>query len=138
MPTVTDLSVGMRSVTTRIPLSSASLRYKRLPGCLVFAACAGGRRHRFFPAQTYLPLSVNFQDLHENLIALRDFIGNGFNAVMRQLGNVDEAVGSRQDLDECAEVHDLAHRPKIGLADLHLFYNSIHHLLCLLERGTVH
>ena len=45
MPTVTDLSVGIRSVTTRTPLSSTSLRYKMLT-----RTSGLWSRHRWEPA----------------------------------------------------------------------------------------
>src|SRR6478735_7543635 len=138
MPTVTDLSVGMRSVTTRMPLSSTSLRYKMLPGRLVFGARAGGSRHGFLATEPYLSLTVDFQHLHEDLISLRHFIGHRFDAVMRQLGNMDEPVGSRQHLHECPEVHNFPYGAEIGLADFHLFNDPVDHFLRFFQRGVVH
>ena len=40
---------------------------------------------------------------------------------MRQLGDVDEPVGSRKHFHECAEIHDFPYGAEIGLADFDLF-----------------
>src|ERR1700744_5386393 len=56
--------------------------------------------------------------LDEDLIALAELVLDLFHAVLRDLGDVQEAVGAGEDFDEGAELgetHDLA---EVGLADL--------------------
>ena len=55
------------------------------------------------------PLGVDLDDLHVHDIALRDDLARVLDVVLRELGDVNEALDARHDLDEGAERHDLRH-----------------------------
>ena len=58
--------------------------------------------------------------------------------MMRQLRNVHQSVRPRQDFDERAKIHDLAHGPQVHLADLDFLRETTDHLLRLIGRRFIH
>ena len=57
--------------------------------------------------------------------------------MVRQLRDVHQSIGSRQDLDKRAEVHDLPNRTHVDLPNLDFFGNPTDHFFGLLGRGSV-
>src|SRR5207244_13009784 len=71
-----------------------------------------------FPAQPDLSGWVDVDDLHEELFALLQLVAHILHAMRRDLGDVEEAVGAGQYLDERAEVGDALNLSKVGLVQL--------------------
>ena len=71
-----------------------------------------------FPAQTDLAGRVDVDHLHEELFAFLQLVAHVLHAVVRDLGDVEQAVGARHDLDERAEIGDALHLAHVGLVEL--------------------
>src|SRR5581483_3109843 len=63
-------------------------------------------------------VAFNGEDLDEDLIALAEFVLDILDAVLGDLGDVEQAVGAGEDLDEGAELGQADHLAEVGLADL--------------------
>ena len=57
--------------------------------------------------------------------------------MVRQLRDMHQPIGSRQNLDKRPEVHDLPNRAHVDLPDFDFFGNPADHFLGLLGRGSV-
>ena len=64
--------------------------------------------------------AINLEDLHRNLVALMQDVFDPANALIRDLRNMQEAVGPRKNLDEGAELNDFADGAVIDTANLGL------------------
>src|SRR6266850_8078181 len=65
-------------------------------------------------------LRVDVDHLDENLVPLVDLVLDLPNALLRDLGDVDETLDTRKDLDEGPEVDDPHHLADIRLPELGL------------------
>ena len=79
-----------------------------------------GEREQLAARQANLALAVDRDDLHLDLVALLEHVLDALDALVRDLGDVHEAVGVRQDLDEGAEVGDALDDAVVDGADLGL------------------
>src|SRR5690606_12290216 len=84
-----------------------------------------------------LPLPVDREDLHQDLVALGEDVRDALDPLVGELGDVDQAVGAGEELHEGAELHDTPHRPEVGLPDLRLLREVADHLDGLLDLGGV-
>src|SRR5512140_1367832 len=67
--------------------------------------------------ETDLPVPVHLEDADGDVVVLLEAVGD-VDPVLRDLGNVEQAVGAREDFHECAEIHDLAHSSLVDLPNL--------------------
>ena len=58
------------------------------------------------------------QHLHEHLLAFLQLVAHILDAMVRDLGDVQQAVGARHDLDERAEIGDPCDLAEVGLVEL--------------------
>src|SRR5262245_25783866 len=107
MPTATDRTCGIRSVRMRMPLGRTPRRYSSITGdrrasLLELLAIGQGRllAQRDLPRQAHLAVAVDLDDLDQHLVPLREDVAHRANAVLRDLGDVQEALGVGDDLDE--------------------------------------
>ena len=63
-------------------------------------------------------VAFDSQHLHQDLVAFFQFVANVVNAVLGDFADVQQAVGSGNDLDECAEISQPRDLAQIGLAYL--------------------
>lgn len=61
-------------------------------------------------------VAFHCQDLHEDLIAFLQFVANIGNSVLSDFADVEQAFGSRDDFDECAEIGEARDFSEVGLA----------------------
>ena len=101
----TELTCGILSVTTRIPLSSVVFWY--------MSQC-------FFPAQPYFPRLIDTQHLHHYLVPFLEDIGHFLDAPIFQLGNVDQTFRTGQNFHKSAKVHDPLDFAQVNLSRLRL------------------
>src|SRR5882724_865145 len=92
---------------------------------LVRIACAGRFSLAALVAQNSFPRKLDLvtfttDALNQDLLALFEFIAHILDAPVSDLRNVQQPVGSREDLNECAKVHNPRDGPKIRLAYLRL------------------
>src|SRR5215475_9102488 len=87
-----------------------------------------GFLQRFFAAQTNLALPIDFENLDHHLVALFEYVANFAHAFRGKLRDVHQAIRAGQDLNEGAELDDLAHRAFVNLADLRLGSDTLDHL----------
>src|SRR5262245_18504414 len=103
MPAVTDGRSARVSDTTRTPLGRRVdcmrllLHFLRTP-CL----------QRVLPGEPDLPRPIHLEDLYVDDVALFEDVGDFSDTFIGKLRDVDQPVGAREDLDEGAEVDDLA------------------------------
>ena len=57
------------------------------------------------------------QHLHQDLVALLQFVADVADAVLGDFADVQQAVGAGEDFDERAEFREAHHFAEIGLAD---------------------
>ena len=76
--------------------------------------------HRGLARQVDAALAVDLGDQHLDLVADGHDVLDGRDAVVGQLGDVDQAFLARQDLDEGAEGHDPGDLAHVDRADLDL------------------
>src|SRR5207249_4097804 len=124
-PVVTEWASGMHSVTTRIPLSRRPCRMRSgkglpraassvAPGPAAIAVVADERERD-------LALRVDVVDAHRELVAQVDHVLDPLDPLAAaQLGDVDQAVASREDVHEGAELGDVHHPARVDSADLGL------------------
>ena len=84
------------------------------------ASCARGLAQRLLAREADLARLVDLEHLDVDHVALLEHVGHLLHALVGDLRDVQQAVGARHDLDERAEVDDLAHRALVDLADLGL------------------
>src|SRR5215470_1474254 len=126
MPTATERTCGIASVTTRTPFGRMSLRQAtRLPGRLgrrdrqLFSL--GHRRlilERNLARQSDLPVRVDLDHLDRNHVVLAQDVRHGPDARVRDLGDVEQPLGAWHDLDEGAELLDALHLAEIDTVQL--------------------
>ena len=63
---------------------------------------------QFLHAQADTALTIHFQDLHANHVTFFQGIADFLDPLVRNLGNVYEAILARQDFDESAELREPA------------------------------
>src|SRR6266487_1037944 len=150
IPSVTERTVGMRSVRIRRPLGSSVV--SNLPVSMGSAApfaaagvtaagltAAGGGRSRLGlvllgQLQRDATLPVDLGDFDEQLVADVDHVLDRAHplALLAQLGDVQQAVLARRQRDEGAEGGGLDHRAEVALADLR--HHGVHLLADHVER----
>ena len=64
----------------------------------------------------YLSLGIDANDLHGEAVAFPGNVGNLPDAGRFKLGDMDETLGPRENLDERAEIGDLFHDSHIDLS----------------------
>src|SRR5512139_2194603 len=154
IPTVAERRYGTRSVTMATPLSrrvratvidrrclAASPRSPAPPVPVPVAVLrrsplllgAGGRTRGGLEASLLLELlvgeadlavPVHLEDADGDLVPFLEALRR-VHPVLRDLGNVEQPVGSREDLDEGPEVHDLAHAALVDLPHLGLLHDPL-------------
>src|ERR1700751_6100980 len=80
-----------------------------------------------FPAQPDL-VSLDSQNLYKNLIAFLQLVADRTNPCLRDFTDMQQAVGSRENLDECTEFGDAHHLAEVSLADLSSCSHIANHL----------
>src|SRR5512136_2040051 len=98
---------------TLIPLERTVLRYVCTQGIL--------------PAQADLPVRVDLDDLHGDLVALLDHVGHLGDTFRVELRDVNEPFGAGQDLHEGPEIDDLLYRAHVDLPALGFLGEPLHH-----------
>src|SRR5437867_1104299 len=83
-------------------------------------------------------VAVHLDHLHQDLFALANLILDLLDAVLGDLGDVQESLDAGQDFDERAEVRDARHFSEIRLAGLGLGGDLLDDLDRLHGRGLVH
>src|SRR5262249_36615313 len=121
MPTATERTWGMASVTTRSPFGRISLRQAtRSPGRLgrrdrqLFSL--GHRRlilERNLAREPDLPVRVDLDHLDRDHVVLAQDVRHSPYARVRDLRDVEQPLGARHDLDERAELLDALHLAEI-------------------------
>src|SRR3954469_10387067 len=108
--TTTRTSSRSRSLPPRLRLDL--IRLRRLAGL-----GGGAFLERGFPAQFHAAFVVDTDALHpDHLADLGDVFG-AVHAEIGQLGNVNQAILTREHFDECTEFFDRNDATVIGLAD---------------------
>src|ERR1700722_17900367 len=69
-------------------------------------------------AQANLSGRVDVDDLDQDLFAFLQLVAHVLHAVIGDLRDVQQPIGPRHDLDECAEVGDSLDLAEVGLVDL--------------------
>src|ERR1700691_2401517 len=77
------------------------------------------------------------QDLDQNLVAFLQLVAHFAHAVLGDLADVQQAVRTRENLDESAEIHQPHHFAQVGLADLGHGGNVADDLQRVIARGFV-
>src|SRR5690606_28795345 len=103
------------------------------PGGDTVAALAQG----LLAGEANLALAVDGDDLDQHLVALLQHVGDVLDPLVGELGDVHQAVGTREDLHEGAELHDAPYRAEVGLPDLRLLGEVADHRDGLLDFGLV-
>src|SRR5712691_7367945 len=120
MPTVAEGMPGTSSESSRSPLSStvrctiSVLPLRTLAVLLHFTL-----------AQTNLALAIDLQHLDHDLIAFSEHVGHSAHATSPDLRDVQQTICPRENLDERAKVHHLAHSALVDPADLRLSGNAV-------------
>src|SRR5580700_7507565 len=70
--------------------------------------------------QPDLAVAVDLDALDHHLVALAQHVLDGADALLRDLADMQQAVGTRHDLHERADLDDLLDDPVVVLADLGL------------------
>src|SRR4029453_9822066 len=69
-------------------------------------------------ADAYLPRRIDVDDFYEHLFALSELVSHILDAVVGNLRDVQESVGSGHDLDEGAKIGDALNFAQVGLIQL--------------------
>src|SRR6185369_5711987 len=132
MPAVTEARSARLSETTRTPFGRRVdcmrllLRFLRAPSL-----------QRILAREPDLPRAIDLEDLDVDDVALLEDVGDLAHSLVGQLRDVHEAVGAGKDLDEGAEVDDLADRAAVDASNLGLRGDRADTVEGLLERGAV-
>jgi hypothetical protein len=89
------------------------------------------------PRQADLAVAVDLHALDDDLVALLQHVLDGADALVRDLADVQQAVGARQDLDERADLDDALDHARVVLADLGLHRQAADQRLGLLEAAAL-
>src|SRR5438093_1424676 len=71
-----------------------------------------------FPAETNFARRIDIDDLDQQLFTLAELVAHVFHPMVRNLGDVQQAVRARHDLDERAKIGDPLHLAQIRLVEL--------------------
>src|SRR5438445_10765776 len=114
------------------------LRLRRRRGrALLLSIAAALFRERLLAGKPDLPGAVHRDDLHQHLVPFLEYVLDLLHPRVREIRDVHEAVGAREDLHERAELHDPPHRAEIGLSHLRLLRQRADHLDRLLDTLAV-
>src|SRR5262249_547183 len=119
MPTATERTCGIASVTIRIPFGSRSFRQvtgrARSPSGarpgrrdreLFAVRHAGLISERALPAEPDLAVRIDLDDLDRHRVALGQHVGHRADAILGDLRDVQQSLRPGHDLDERAELLD--------------------------------
>src|SRR5690349_7907337 len=84
---------------------------------LLFAALGALVLEHGLARQANLTRRVNVDDLDQQLLTFVQLVAHVADAVVGNLGNVQQAVGARQDFDERAEVGEPLHSAQVSLVE---------------------
>src|SRR6185369_8590987 len=110
----------------------------------LFAAAvarAGSFGFSILLAQDCLPrefdlITLATDALNQNLLSFLQFVANVLDAAIGYLGNVQQAISTRKDLNKCAEVDNPIHGAKISLAHLRLGSQATNTIYCRIRCFT--
>src|SRR6476661_2386985 len=139
MPTATERTCGIVSVTRRTPLGSALLRWgtRQSPppswsralgrasrrGCdleLLLLRDRGLVAVRRLAREAHLAVAVDLDHLDRHDVALGEHVAHRADAVIRDLGDVEQPLVAGNDLHEGAELLDRLHLAHVDAIDLRL------------------
>src|SRR6266478_4523157 len=143
IPTATERTWASDSVTTRIPPGSTVLRYAsgrsgeatRSPLTAGSASGAGGGgcylqlllvgegglvAQGLLAREPHLAAGVDLDRLDEHLVTLREHVAHGADAVLGDLGDVEQPFRPLHDLHEGAELLDALHLAEVDAVQLRL------------------
>src|SRR3990170_2697054 len=134
-PRDTDFTEGIRSATTRIPLS----RWTFLKEMSFTSVMLGGVAdplllQGILSAEAYLPLLINLYDLDKDLVSFFEDIRYLFHPEIRKLRDMDKTIGAGKYLDKGPKLYHLSDLPQVDFSDLYLFYDPADHLHRLIGR----
>src|SRR5207245_8816995 len=98
----------LRTLPAYLDFVSASLMTARCAGLSVFIS-----QHRL-PGQLDL-VAILADAFDHDLLAFTQLVTNVADAAVRNLGDLQQPVGPRKDLDKRSEIHEPRHRAYIGL-----------------------
>ena len=78
------------------------------------------RVERLAARQTNLAVAIDLDALHDDFVALGENIFDGADALLRHFGDVEQAIGAGDDLDERPDLDDLLDDAILELANLGL------------------
>ena len=113
------------AVTPRIAVRHCVLRIRRL---FTDGSAAG---------EFDFAARIDGEDFDEDLFTFLEDIGHIVHVSFGEFGNMNHAVGSREDLDECAEVHDFLDCAEIDVTGLCFANDVVDHLKGLVNGHSV-
>ena len=90
-----------------------------------------------FSTESDLTLPVDFEDFDHNFITLFKHVRDPPDALRSKLGNVNQAIGARENLDEGAEIDDLAHSAFVYFSNLGLGCDALYHFNGFLRSSLI-
>src|ERR1041384_5034888 len=88
-------------------------------------------------AETYAAIAIHFENLDEELIAFLELICYFVDTLIRYLGNMQEAIGTRKNFNKGSKIHDFSYGPQIDLTNFSLLRQLAYHTHCCLRCGFV-
>src|SRR6266516_6777960 len=129
-PIATERTLGSRSLSTVTPLGAAVRWISRSRRTVSSVGATGGGLvllDQRFPRQPHATALVHLEQLHLQMVALFDDILRLFGPTVLQLGDVEQPLDSRDDLDERAEGGRALHDALVDLPHLGLLDDARHH-----------
>ena len=136
MPTATERTCGIASVTSRMPFGqhalAVALRHYGAPRArgdleLLLLGERGLIAQRRLAREPHLAVAVDLDDLDRHDVALGEHVAHGADAVLRDLRDVEQPLRARDHLHEGAELLDALDLAHVDAVQLHLAADVLDH-----------
>src|ERR1700694_99897 len=127
-PTAAERTLGTRSLSTVTPLGAAVRWISRSSRTLSIGGATLVLLEQRFPRQPHPAALVHLEQLDLQMVTLLDHVLGLLGAAVLQLGDVEQALHSRDDLPERAERGGAFHHALVDLPDFGLLHDAGDHV----------